>query len=163
MNKTAITKDQREPTLASALTAAPRFGLKASESVQILREVFTAVSGWRKTGRQLRLKASTLDTYASALDHPLIDEARGLLGKQLFPSWTGTSEGRCCRQKCRWMTWRPSCGKLGLTRLGEATGRVGRQLAESRIEEVRSMKGGCARCDQISFSWTYVMYGCINH
>jgi serine/threonine-protein kinase HipA len=81
MSKTAITEDQEEPTIASALAAAPRFGLKAPESKKILREVFTAVSGWRKTGRQLRLKAPTLDTYSSAFDHPLMDEARQLLRK----------------------------------------------------------------------------------
>jgi serine/threonine-protein kinase HipA len=81
MSKTAITEDQEEPTIASALAAAPRFGLKATESKKILREVFTVVSGWRKTGRQLRLKASTLDTYASAFEHPLMNEARQLLGK----------------------------------------------------------------------------------
>ena len=81
MNKTAITEDQPEPGSSSALAAAGRFGLKSTESKKILREVFTAVSGWRKTGRQLRLKASTLDTYTSAFEHPLMDEARQLLGK----------------------------------------------------------------------------------
>src|SRR6266850_4712090 len=50
MNKTAITEDQQEPTIASALAAALRFGLKANESKKILREVFTAVSDWRNTG-----------------------------------------------------------------------------------------------------------------
>ena len=81
MNKTAITEDQPEPGCSSALAAAGRFGLKPVESKKILREVFTAVSGWRKTGRQLRLKASTLDTYASAFEHPLMYEVRQLLGK----------------------------------------------------------------------------------
>jgi serine/threonine-protein kinase HipA len=81
MNKTAITENQEDPTIASALAAAPRFGLKATESKKILREVVTAVSGWRKTGRQLRLKASTMDAYASAFEQPLMDEARRLLGK----------------------------------------------------------------------------------
>ncbi len=81
MSKTAITEDQQEPTIASALAAVPRFGLHATESKKILREVFTAVSGWRKTGSSLRLKASTLATYASAFEHPLTDEARRLLGK----------------------------------------------------------------------------------
>lgn len=81
VNKTAIAEDQAEPTIAGALTAAPRFGLKATESKKILREVFTAVFGWRKTGRQLRLKASTLDAYASAFEHPLMDEAGQLLGR----------------------------------------------------------------------------------
>ena len=80
-NKTAITEDQDEPSIANALAAAPRFGLKTTDSKKILGEVFTAVSGWRKTGRQLRLKASTLDAYASAFAHPLMDEAKQLLGK----------------------------------------------------------------------------------
>ena len=79
MNKTAITEDQDEPSVANALAAGPRFGLKAAESKKILHEVFTAVSGWRKTGKQLRLKASALDSYASAFEHPLMDEARRLI------------------------------------------------------------------------------------
>lgn len=81
MSKTAITEDQEEPTIASALAAAPRFGLKASEAKQIVGVIFTAVSAWHKIGRQLRLKASTLDTYASAFEHPLMDEAGRFLGK----------------------------------------------------------------------------------
>ncbi len=79
--KTAITEDQEEPSINTALAAAVRFGLKAVESKKILREVFTAVSDWRNTGRRLRLKASTLDAYISAFEHPLMDEARNLLGK----------------------------------------------------------------------------------
>jgi serine/threonine-protein kinase HipA len=81
MSKTAITEDQVEPTIAVALAAAERFGLKAAESKKILREVFTAVSGWNKIGRQLHLKASTLDTYASAFEHPLMDETMRLIGR----------------------------------------------------------------------------------
>jgi hypothetical protein len=80
MSKTAITEDQEDPAIATALAAALRFGLKAAEAKQILREVFTAVSGWRKTGRWLRLKAPTLDAYASAFEHPLMDEAKEILG-----------------------------------------------------------------------------------
>ncbi len=81
MSKTSITEDQEEPSIAGALAAAGRFGLKAAESKKILREVFTAVSDWRKTGRQLHLKASTLDAYASAFENPLMDEARRLIGR----------------------------------------------------------------------------------
>jgi serine/threonine-protein kinase HipA len=80
-SKTAITEGQEEPTMAGALAAASRFGLKPSESKKILDEVFTAVSAWRKIGRQLRLKTGTLDTYASAFEHPLMDETRRLLSK----------------------------------------------------------------------------------
>lgn len=63
------------------LAAAPRFGLKAGESKRILREVFTAVSAWRETGRQLRLKIFAVNAYASAFEHPLMDEARQPIGK----------------------------------------------------------------------------------
>ena len=44
----------------------------------ILRDVFVVVSAWRKTGRQLRIKASTLDVYATGFEHPLMDEASHL-------------------------------------------------------------------------------------
>jgi len=81
MNKTAITEDQAEPKIAAALAAAPRFGLKATEAKEILRKVFTMISGWRSTGKGLRLKASTLEGYCSAFEHPLMDEARRFLGK----------------------------------------------------------------------------------
>jgi serine/threonine-protein kinase HipA len=81
MNKTAITEDEEEPAIALALEVAPRFGIKAAESKKILHEVFSSVTGWRKTGRQLRLKSSTLDAYASAFEHPLMDEAARLLGE----------------------------------------------------------------------------------
>jgi serine/threonine-protein kinase HipA len=81
ISKTAISEDQLEPTIAGALAAASRFGLKAAEAKKILNEVFTAVSAWRKIGRKLRLKAVTLDAYASAFEHPLMDETRRLLNK----------------------------------------------------------------------------------
>ncbi len=80
-SKTSITEDQEEPTMAGALAAASRFGLKPSESKKILDEVFTAVSAWHNIGRQLRLKAATLDAYASAFEHPLMDETRRLLNQ----------------------------------------------------------------------------------
>ncbi len=77
--KTPITEDQEEPSIEAALSAAPRFGLKTTAAKTILHEVLTTVTNWRKTGRQLRLNASTLDAYASAFDHPMMDEARRLL------------------------------------------------------------------------------------
>ena len=70
-----------EPSLARALDVAPRFGLKPAAAKTILRKVFEAVSTWRRVGRQLRLKAATLDAYASAFEHEWMDEARRLLGK----------------------------------------------------------------------------------
>ena len=80
MRKTAITDDPGEPTIEAAFSAAERFGLKAAPAKKILREVFTAVSGWRKTAHKLRIPAATLDAYVSAFEHPLLDEARHLMG-----------------------------------------------------------------------------------
>jgi len=81
MNKTSIAEDQTEPTIGGALDVASRFGLKTAEAKKILREVFTAVSNWQTTGKRLRLKAATLDAYASAFRHPLMDEARQIFGR----------------------------------------------------------------------------------
>jgi serine/threonine-protein kinase HipA len=80
-NKTPITEDNEAPSIAGALAVAGRFGLKLVEAKAMLDEVFAAVSDWRKIGRQLRLKASVLEAYASAFAHPLMDEARRVLGK----------------------------------------------------------------------------------
>ncbi len=86
MPKTPISEAREEPTIGAALDAAPRFGLKAGAAKTILREVFVAVMDWRKTGRQLRLKASTLDAYATAFEHPLMDEASRLSGNPKLTS-----------------------------------------------------------------------------
>lgn len=79
MNRTAITEDEQDPTIDAALAAAERFGLKQIEAIKIFREVVSAVSGWRKTGRQLRLSAAVLDAYSSAFENPLMDEAARVL------------------------------------------------------------------------------------
>jgi serine/threonine-protein kinase HipA len=76
--KTPITEDQEEPSIGAALKAAPRFGLKTAEAKDVVRNILAAVSEWRKVGRQLRLKASTLDAYATAFEHPLRAEAERL-------------------------------------------------------------------------------------
>jgi serine/threonine-protein kinase HipA len=81
IGKPRISEDQAEPTITGALEAAPRFGLKRAEAMRILGEVFAAVSAWRTTGKRLRLKASTLDAYASAFQHPLMDETLQLLAQ----------------------------------------------------------------------------------
>ncbi len=77
--QTPLSEDGEDPSIAGALALAPRFGLPADTAKQILREVFTAVSGWRVAGRALRLKAATLVAYASAFEHPLAEEAARLL------------------------------------------------------------------------------------
>ena len=76
--KTAITENQDEPSIDAALAAAPRFGLKTAVAKAIVREVFSAVADWRKATKKLRIPACTLDAYASAFDHPLMDQARNL-------------------------------------------------------------------------------------
>jgi serine/threonine-protein kinase HipA len=77
--KTPITERQEEPSVAAALDAAPRFGLRTSEARETLREVLTAVSQWRPIARRLRLSAGSISTYASAFENPLIDEAAALV------------------------------------------------------------------------------------
>ena len=79
--QTSITEEHQEPSIEAALNAAPRFGLQATECKRIVGEVFAAISAWRNTGRRLRVKAATLETYASAFQNPLMDEAKTLLGK----------------------------------------------------------------------------------
>jgi serine/threonine-protein kinase HipA len=81
MNKTPISEDHEKPSLGGALAVAGRFGLKAPDAKNILREVFTAVSAWRQTGGRLRLKRGTLNAYASAFEHEMMDEARNLLAR----------------------------------------------------------------------------------
>jgi serine/threonine-protein kinase HipA len=81
VSKTPISEEHEEPSIAAALAVAGRFGLKAPAASGILQEVFTSVSLWRPMGRRLRLKRTTLDAYASAFEHELMDEARRLLRK----------------------------------------------------------------------------------
>jgi serine/threonine-protein kinase HipA len=76
--KTPITEDQENPSIAGALAAASRFGLRSREAKVILGEVLTAVSSWRKVGQRLQIKAGTLEAYATAFEHPLLMEARKL-------------------------------------------------------------------------------------
>lgn len=77
--KTSISEDGQEPSIAEALRVASRFGLKATEAKKLLKEIYDAVSIWREVGRQLHLSTATLDAYESAFNHPLMDEARGLV------------------------------------------------------------------------------------
>jgi serine/threonine-protein kinase HipA len=77
--KTPITERQEEPSVAIALDAAPRFGLRAAEARGILRDVVTVIRQWRQTARRLRLSAETISAYASAFENPSIDEAASLL------------------------------------------------------------------------------------
>jgi serine/threonine-protein kinase HipA len=78
LHQTPIAEDNSDSTLGAALAAVPRFGLKPAAAKAILREVLAVIVQWRKTGRQLRLKSSTLDAYATAFDHPLVAEAKKL-------------------------------------------------------------------------------------
>lgn len=79
--KTPISEDSNEVSIAAAMKAGSRFGLKEAERKTILDEVFSAVHDWRKTAKLLRIKASTMEAYATAFDHPLMAEASKLLGK----------------------------------------------------------------------------------
>lgn len=77
-NKTPMTEENEESCIGVALSAASRFGLKGPEAKAILREVFTATSAWRDTGRQLRINATTLDAYTTAFENPHLQEAASL-------------------------------------------------------------------------------------
>jgi len=83
VNKTPITEEGEEHGIEVAVSAASRFGLKAGEAKAMLREVFTAVSAWRNAGQLLRLKAATLDAYASAFENPHMREAASLLAAKI--------------------------------------------------------------------------------
>lgn len=80
VNKTPVTEDHEESGIPAALSAAPRFGLKPQAAKAILGEVHSAVSTWRKSGQRLRIKAATLDAYASAFENPHMHEAARLCG-----------------------------------------------------------------------------------
>jgi serine/threonine-protein kinase HipA len=77
--KTPVTEDREEPSIASALDATPRFGMKRAEALAVMRDIYTVVSHWRSTGKQLRIGAGTLSTYATAFEQPLMEEAGRLL------------------------------------------------------------------------------------
>jgi serine/threonine-protein kinase HipA len=74
--QTPISETGGEPSLAAALAVAARFGLKPAEAKKIVGEVFSAISAWRQTGKRLRIKSSTLDAYATAFEHPMMNEAQ---------------------------------------------------------------------------------------
>lgn len=76
--KTAVTENQGEPSIDAALAAAPRFGLKSADAKGIVREVHAAVGAWRVTAKSLRIPARALEAYASAFEHPLMEQARRL-------------------------------------------------------------------------------------
>jgi serine/threonine-protein kinase HipA len=78
--KTAVSEEQKPSSVAVALEAAPRFGLRAIEAKAILREVVAAVVEWRQTARRLRLTSGCVAAYASAFEHSIIEEARMLVG-----------------------------------------------------------------------------------
>jgi serine/threonine-protein kinase HipA len=73
--KTSISEDNIDSTIAAALEAAPRFGLKPPAAKAIVREVHAAVAGWRNVAKKLRIPVRTVGAYASAFEHPLMDEA----------------------------------------------------------------------------------------
>ncbi len=77
-NKTAITEEQAESTMAGALSAAGRFGLDGEEAKRILGEVCAAVSGWRETGWELGRRARLENRPGLNCERGGVDgEARG--------------------------------------------------------------------------------------
>lgn len=78
MPKTAISEETADSSIEAALEASPRFGLKPTAAKAIVREVHAVVADWRKVAKKLRIPARTLDAYATAFEHPLMDEAAKL-------------------------------------------------------------------------------------
>lgn len=78
MPKTSISEDSADSSIEAAMEAAPRFGLKPAAAKAIVREVHAVVTSWRKTAKKLRIPARALGAYASAFEHPLMDEAAKL-------------------------------------------------------------------------------------
>lgn len=78
MPQTAISEETADSSIEAALGAAPRFGLKPAAAKAIVREVHAVVADWRKAAKKLRIPARTLDAYATAFEHPLMDEAAKL-------------------------------------------------------------------------------------
>ncbi len=81
VNKMPMSEDNEEPSIESALAVAPRFGIKAPDAKRILREVFAAISRWKRTGQRLGLKAARLDPYATAFETNLTREARSVVAR----------------------------------------------------------------------------------
>jgi serine/threonine-protein kinase HipA len=79
--KTSIGEESAEISVAEALKHAPRFGLKAPEAKKILGEVYDVVVKWRQAIRQLHLSNSVAEAYATAFEHPLMEESRKILKK----------------------------------------------------------------------------------
>jgi serine/threonine-protein kinase HipA len=81
MWKTPISEGAPEPSVAGALEVASRFGLKAADARGILLDVFNTVTIWRKIAGKLGMRGSAIETYSSAFENKLVDEARMLLKK----------------------------------------------------------------------------------
>jgi len=64
------------PPRGKAAAPCSAFGIKNAQATTILREVVALITDWRKTGKQLHLKFSTLNVYSNAFEHSLMEEAR---------------------------------------------------------------------------------------
>jgi serine/threonine-protein kinase HipA len=74
--KTWISEETGPEASVRALRSVTRyFGLTTTRASRILREVASAVAGWRKTGRALGMSKVELDQFAPAFEHPELDAA----------------------------------------------------------------------------------------
>jgi serine/threonine-protein kinase HipA len=76
--KTPITEELVPPSITLALEVVPRFALTKKEAHHILREVLNAVLDWKKVGKKLGIKSTTLDAYTSAFENQFVEEARSI-------------------------------------------------------------------------------------
>jgi serine/threonine-protein kinase HipA len=65
-----------EATIDALMSVLPYFRIKPARAKAILREVNRAVGRWREQGRRLGMKASELDAFADAFEHPEREAAK---------------------------------------------------------------------------------------
>jgi serine/threonine-protein kinase HipA len=70
-----------EATIEALLSVTPYFRITPARAKKILREVESAVSGWRKQGRALGLKDRELEQFAEAFEHPERTAAQRAVGR----------------------------------------------------------------------------------
>ena len=80
VNKTPISDETTESSIAEALRIGPRFGLQEVECRSILTEVFSAVNNWHDVAKHLQLSGAAIEAYSSAFDSKMTEEAKKILG-----------------------------------------------------------------------------------
>lgn len=73
---TPISEAGTPATVTGALSVANSFGLTVADARDRIQTITAAVSTWKQTAAKLGLASKQVNAYASAFEHPVIDEAR---------------------------------------------------------------------------------------